>query len=186
MICSFWLVSALAIIGDMQRARDLMERLVKVASPLGLYAEEFDVDTGRHLGNFPQAFSHLALVEAAGRIVVAERLAELSARWRDITSIVLDMCVNRDTQRPFSRSMIEHAMRQLHFSVRPTQGAKQQALELIETSQAVAHLPSPVRPRGGIVAVVDDGADLVDSGGQRCNGGECLLLHRQVPPGSKG
>ena len=65
-ICSFWLVSALAIIGEMQRARDLMERLVKVASPLGLYAEEFDVDTGRHLGNFPQAFSHLALVEAAG------------------------------------------------------------------------------------------------------------------------
>ena len=77
-ICSFWLVSALAIIGEMQRARDLMARLVKVASPLGLYAEEFDVATGRHLGNFPQAFSHLALIEAAGRIIVAERLEELS------------------------------------------------------------------------------------------------------------
>jgi GH15 family glucan-1,4-alpha-glucosidase len=77
-ICSFWLVSALAIIGEMQRARDLMERLVKVASPLGLYAEEFDVATGRHLGNFPQAFSHLALVEAAARIVLAERLAEIN------------------------------------------------------------------------------------------------------------
>jgi alpha,alpha-trehalase len=77
-ICSFWLVSALAIIGEMQRARDLMEKLVRVASPLGLYAEEFDVDTGRHLGNFPQAFSHLAAVEAAGRIVLAERLAEIS------------------------------------------------------------------------------------------------------------
>jgi len=77
-ICSFWLVSALAIIGELQRARDLMERLARVASPLGLYAEEFDVDTGRHLGNFPQAFSHLALVEAAGRIVLAERLAEIS------------------------------------------------------------------------------------------------------------
>jgi alpha,alpha-trehalase len=76
-ICSFWLVSALAIIGEMQRARDLMQRLSKVASPLGLYAEEFDVETGRHLGNFPQAFSHLALVEAAGRIIVAERLEEL-------------------------------------------------------------------------------------------------------------
>ena len=45
---------------------------------LGLYAEEFDADTGRHLGNFPQAFSHLALIEAAGRIIVAERLAEIS------------------------------------------------------------------------------------------------------------
>jgi GH15 family glucan-1,4-alpha-glucosidase len=76
-ICSFWLVSALAIIGEMQRARDLMTRLAKVASPLGLYAEEFDVDTGRHLGNFPQAFSHLALVEAAGRIILAERIEEL-------------------------------------------------------------------------------------------------------------
>ena len=78
LICSFWLVSALAIIGERQRARDLMERLLNVASPLGLYAEEFDADTGRHLGNFPQAFSHLALIEAAGRIIVAERLEELS------------------------------------------------------------------------------------------------------------
>ena len=77
-ICSFWLVSALAIIGEMQRARDLMEKLVHIASPLGLYAEEFDVDTARDLGNFPQAFSHLALVEAASRIILAERLAEIT------------------------------------------------------------------------------------------------------------
>jgi GH15 family glucan-1,4-alpha-glucosidase len=77
LICSFWLVSALAVIGELQRARDLMERLLRVRSPLGLYAEEFDVDTGRHLGNFPQAFSHLALIEAAARIIVAERLEEL-------------------------------------------------------------------------------------------------------------
>jgi GH15 family glucan-1,4-alpha-glucosidase len=78
LICSFWLVSALAIIGEEQPARDLMERLLRVASPLGLFAEEFDVDTGRHLGNFPQAFSHLALIEAASRIIVSERLAEFS------------------------------------------------------------------------------------------------------------
>ena len=78
MICSFWLVSALAIVGETQRAKDLMERLVKAASPLGLYAEEYDVETGRHLGNFPQAFSHLALVEAAARIIVAEGLAEVA------------------------------------------------------------------------------------------------------------
>jgi GH15 family glucan-1,4-alpha-glucosidase len=77
-ICSFWLVSALAIVGELQRARDLMERLLRVASPLGLYAEEFDADTGRHLGNFPQAFSHLALIEAAARIILAERLEEYS------------------------------------------------------------------------------------------------------------
>ena len=78
LICSFWLVSALAVIGEEQRARDLMERLLREASPLGLYAEEFDADTGRHLGNFPQAFSHLALIEAAARIILAERLAEFT------------------------------------------------------------------------------------------------------------
>jgi alpha,alpha-trehalase len=77
LICSFWLVSALAIIGEPQRARHLMERLVKASSPLGLYAEEFDAETGRHLGNFPQAFSHLALVEAAARLIVAEGLKEV-------------------------------------------------------------------------------------------------------------
>jgi GH15 family glucan-1,4-alpha-glucosidase len=76
LICSFWLVSGLAVIGEDQRARDLMERLLHEASPLGLYAEELDADTGRHLGNFPQAFSHLALIEAAGRIIVRERIAE--------------------------------------------------------------------------------------------------------------
>jgi GH15 family glucan-1,4-alpha-glucosidase len=78
LICSFWLVSAFAIVGDHQRARDLIERLLRVASPLGLFAEEFDADTGRHLGNFPQAFSHLALIEAAGRIIIAERLEEFA------------------------------------------------------------------------------------------------------------
>jgi GH15 family glucan-1,4-alpha-glucosidase len=75
LICSFWLVSALSIVGETQRAHDLMERLLRVASPLGLYAEEFDAPTHRHLGNFPQAFSHLALIEAASRIILAERLA---------------------------------------------------------------------------------------------------------------
>jgi GH15 family glucan-1,4-alpha-glucosidase len=76
LICSFWLVSALAIVGEWQRARDLMERLLRISSPLGLYAEEFDPGTGRHLGNFPQAFSHLALIEAAARIFVAEAVLE--------------------------------------------------------------------------------------------------------------
>ncbi len=78
LICSFWLVSALAIVDEQQRGRDLMEKLLKVASPLGLYAEEFDTATGRHLGNFPQAFSHLALIEAAARIILAERIEEIS------------------------------------------------------------------------------------------------------------
>jgi GH15 family glucan-1,4-alpha-glucosidase len=78
LICSFWLVSALCVVGEQQRARDLMERLLRIASPLGLYAEEFDADTGRHLGNFPQAFSHLALIEAAARIILTEFVAEVA------------------------------------------------------------------------------------------------------------
>ena len=82
LICSFWLVSALSIIGEEQRAQDLMERLLRVASPLGLFAEEFDVETGRHLGNFPQAFSHLALIEAAARIIASERASELHVSAR--------------------------------------------------------------------------------------------------------
>jgi alpha,alpha-trehalase len=76
LICSFWLVSALAAVGEVARARDLMERLLRIGSPLGLCAEEYETTTARHLGNFPQAFSHLALIEAAGRIIVAERLKE--------------------------------------------------------------------------------------------------------------
>ena len=66
-----------SIIGQNSGRAHLMERLIRVASPLGLYAEEYDVETGRHLGNFPQAFSHLALVEAAGRIIVAQRIQEV-------------------------------------------------------------------------------------------------------------
>lgn len=72
-------VSALAMIGELRRSRGLMEKLLSIASPLGLFAEEFDTDTGRHLGNFPQAFSHLALIGAAARIILAERLEEYGA-----------------------------------------------------------------------------------------------------------
>ncbi|HEY2555944.1 MAG TPA: glycoside hydrolase family 15 protein [Diaminobutyricibacter sp.] len=78
LICSFWLVSALSLVGEREQATDLLERLIRIASPLGLYAEEFEVGRSRHLGNFPQAFSHLALIEAAARIILADRLEELS------------------------------------------------------------------------------------------------------------
>jgi GH15 family glucan-1,4-alpha-glucosidase len=69
LICSFWLVSALAEIGELTRARELCERLLGYASPLGLYAEEIDPRTGRHLGNFPQAFTHLALINAVMHVI---------------------------------------------------------------------------------------------------------------------
>jgi GH15 family glucan-1,4-alpha-glucosidase len=76
-ICSFWLVSALSEIGEPKRARDLCEKLLGYASPLHLYAEEIDPRSGRHFGNFPQAFTHLALINAVMHVIRADE--ELAA-----------------------------------------------------------------------------------------------------------
>jgi alpha,alpha-trehalase len=72
-ICSFWLVSALVEIGEVRRACNLCEKLLSYASPLQLYAEELDPRTGRHLGNFPQAFTHLALINAVMHVIRAQQ-----------------------------------------------------------------------------------------------------------------
>jgi GH15 family glucan-1,4-alpha-glucosidase len=71
-ICSFWLVTALAMIGETDRARALCQKLLSFAGPLQLYAEEIDTTTGEHLGNFPQAFTHLALIEAVSLLIGSE------------------------------------------------------------------------------------------------------------------
>jgi alpha,alpha-trehalase len=71
-VCSFWLVSALALIGEQAEARRLCEKLLSFAGPLGLYAEEIDAASGRHLGNYPQAFTHLGLVNAVLHVMAAE------------------------------------------------------------------------------------------------------------------
>jgi GH15 family glucan-1,4-alpha-glucosidase len=76
-ICSFWLVSALTEAGELERARGLCEKLLSYASPLQLYAEEIDPKTGRHLGNFPQAFTHLALINAVMHVIRADKQLEL-------------------------------------------------------------------------------------------------------------
>jgi GH15 family glucan-1,4-alpha-glucosidase len=73
-ICSFWLVSALVEIGEVERGQRLCERLLSLASPLELFGEEIDPETGRHLGNFPQAFTHLALINAVMHIIHAEQV----------------------------------------------------------------------------------------------------------------
>src|SRR5206468_5858756 len=78
-ICSFWLVSALVEIGELARARSLCEKLLSFASPLGLFGEELDPRSGRHLGNFPQAFTHLALINAVMHVIGAEARAATSA-----------------------------------------------------------------------------------------------------------
>jgi alpha,alpha-trehalase len=73
LICSFWLVSALSEIGEPQRARELCERLLEAAGWLDLFAEELDAESGRHLGNFPQAFTHLALINAVSHVIADEK-----------------------------------------------------------------------------------------------------------------
>ncbi|MBV8432552.1 MAG: glycoside hydrolase family 15 protein [Solirubrobacterales bacterium] len=82
-ICSFWLVSALVEIGELARARALCEKLLSHASPLALYAEQIEPITGRQLGNFPQAFTHLALINAVVHIITAERRMVLQALARE-------------------------------------------------------------------------------------------------------
>jgi alpha,alpha-trehalase len=72
LICSFWMVSALSEIGEHREAERLCERLLGYASPLGLYAEELEASSGRHLGNYPQAFTHLALINAVTHVVSAQ------------------------------------------------------------------------------------------------------------------
>jgi alpha,alpha-trehalase len=73
LICSFWLVSALSEIGEHREAEHLCERLLGYGSPLGLYAEELEASSGRHLGNYPQAFTHLALINAVTHVIDAQR-----------------------------------------------------------------------------------------------------------------
>ena len=73
LMCSFWLVSALSEIGEDREAEHLCERLLSYGSPLQLYAEELEASSGRHLGNYPQAFTHLALINAVTHVVGAQQ-----------------------------------------------------------------------------------------------------------------
>jgi alpha,alpha-trehalase len=75
LICSFWLVSALSEIGEHRAAEHLCERLLSYSSPLELYGEELEASSGRHLGNYPQAFTHLALINAVTHVVEAQQQA---------------------------------------------------------------------------------------------------------------
>ncbi|MDX1621690.1 MAG: glycoside hydrolase family 15 protein, partial [Nitriliruptorales bacterium] len=68
LMCSFWLVEVIARMGELDEAIRLFEQLLRRAGPLGLYAEEIDVSSGHHLGNFPQGFTHMSLITAATAI----------------------------------------------------------------------------------------------------------------------
>lgn len=84
-ICSFWMVSALSEIGEDRKARELCEKMLSYASPLYLYAEEIDPKSGRHLGNFPQAFTHLALINAVMHVIRADHRLMLASQPLDAT-----------------------------------------------------------------------------------------------------
>jgi GH15 family glucan-1,4-alpha-glucosidase len=93
LICSFWLASALSEIGERQQAREMTERLLSQAGPLGLYAEELDPRTGRHWGNFPQAFTHLALINAVSHVISDDR----ATGERDRTAVLSEMLAAQAT-----------------------------------------------------------------------------------------
>ncbi|SCG49400.1 Glucoamylase (glucan-1,4-alpha-glucosidase), GH15 family [Micromonospora rifamycinica] len=80
LICSFWLTSCLALAGEQERAVRLFEQLAGRVNDLGLYAEQIDQVTGEQVGNFPQAFSHIGLINAAGL------LTDIAERRRDVTA----------------------------------------------------------------------------------------------------
>jgi GH15 family glucan-1,4-alpha-glucosidase len=79
-ICSFWWAEALAMIGRLDDAAAVFKRLLSFANPLGLYSEGIDPKTGRLLGNFPQAYSHVGLIHAA--ITIGEMLDARDRRFR--------------------------------------------------------------------------------------------------------
>lgn len=80
--CAFWYVSALALMDKLDEARERFERLIQFASPLGLFSEEVDANTGALLGNYPQAYTHIGLVIAAHHLWQATERAEEAERER--------------------------------------------------------------------------------------------------------
>ena len=71
-ICTFWLAQALASIGDREKADKIFRRMLRHANHVGLYSEEIDPATGVFLGNFPQAFTHIALINCAAAMAALE------------------------------------------------------------------------------------------------------------------
>jgi GH15 family glucan-1,4-alpha-glucosidase len=91
-ICTFWLAEALALSGEREHAERIFKRMLGHANHLGLYSEELNPRTGEFLGNFPQAFTHIALINCAH---VLDVLAEQDRRSSGSTPVVLDEPVLR-------------------------------------------------------------------------------------------
>jgi GH15 family glucan-1,4-alpha-glucosidase len=71
-LCTYWLIECLALAGEVERARELFESLTSRANDLGLFAEQIEPASGEHTGNFPQAFSHVGLINAAWRLATTD------------------------------------------------------------------------------------------------------------------
>ncbi|HEX4654540.1 MAG TPA: glycoside hydrolase family 15 protein [Mycobacteriales bacterium] len=96
LLCSFWLVDVLVHAGQVGEARELLDRLRGMANDVGMFAEEVDPITGRHLGNTPQAFTHMALVTSCAHLSAAERdLLPTDGAPYDFAELALDRLLSR-------------------------------------------------------------------------------------------
>ena len=90
LLCSFWLLDCLIHAGRLQDADELLQRLLGLANDVGLYAEEVDTATGEALGNFPQAFTHMALVTSCSHLAAAKSGAVPFEGAHDYAELALD------------------------------------------------------------------------------------------------
>ena len=74
-ICTFWLIEALFVIGETDQAREIFESMITYSNHVGLYSEDLDFETKRQLGNFPQAYSHLAFINTATLLSEEKKLS---------------------------------------------------------------------------------------------------------------
>lgn len=106
LLCSFWLVDGLALTGRLDEARVLFERLLALRSDLGLLAEEYDPVQQRQLGNFPQAFSHMGLIQSARLL---QFLTTGPSRHRDAVAVPAPRSASRSTRQSAADLTPQHA-----------------------------------------------------------------------------
>jgi GH15 family glucan-1,4-alpha-glucosidase len=105
-LCSFWLVDALALTGRLDEARSLFERLLALRNDLGFLAEEYDPVTGRQLGNFPQAFSHMGLIQSA---LLLQHSATGLSRQRGAVAVPAPRSTSRSARQSAADLTPQHA-----------------------------------------------------------------------------
>jgi GH15 family glucan-1,4-alpha-glucosidase len=107
LLCSFWLADALMHAGERDRAEELVSYLIDLANDVGLWAEELDPVTGAALGNFPQAFPHMALVSSCAQLAATEGRELPSPLAYDFSETALDYARFSSTAREELRGPAE-------------------------------------------------------------------------------